>query len=88
MADHAHEHQDITCREFVAVAGDYLEGVMPEERLQLFEEHMILCEPCIHYLDQLRATVEALPNAVVDEPVPDATRETLLNTFREWQATR
>jgi transposase len=88
MADHPHAHQDITCREFVEGATDYLEGVLPEERLQLFEEHMILCEPCIHYLDQIRATVEALPHAVVDEPVSDATRETLATMFRQWQATR
>ncbi len=89
MAEHAHNHhQDITCREFVEIATDYLEGALPEEKLQLVEEHLILCDPCIVYLDQIRATVDALPGAIADEPLPDNTRETLLTMFRTWQAGR
>ena len=88
MAEHRHAYQDITCREFVEIATDYLEGALPEERQQLVEEHLILCDPCVVYLDQLRATVAALPGAMADEPVPDDTREMLLATFRTWEAGR
>jgi hypothetical protein len=87
MADqHRHQHQDITCREFVEIATEYLERALPEDRLQLVEEHLLICPPCITYLDQLEATATALPGAVVDDAPSDERREALLTMFRTWKS--
>jgi hypothetical protein len=34
----------------------------------------------------MEAMVAALPDAVHDDPLPDATREELMSAFREWKA--
>jgi len=84
-----HDHVDeVTCHEFVELVTDYLEGALPEGRADLVEEHLVLCVACKAYLDQLEATVSALPDAVRDEPVPDATNQALLSAFRNWKAER
>jgi predicted anti-sigma-YlaC factor YlaD len=88
MADHRHEHDEITCREFVEVVTDYLEGVLPEHQVELIEEHLVMCDWCKTYLDQIDATVAALPAIATAEPVPAATRDALLTTFRTWKAAR
>jgi predicted anti-sigma-YlaC factor YlaD len=76
----------VTCREFVELVTDYLEGTLPGEKVALIEEHLDLCEPCRIYLEQIRVTVDALPDAALDEPVGDETRAQLLTMFRGWKS--
>jgi anti-sigma factor RsiW len=87
MADH-HQHDEVTCVEFVELVTDYLEGALPEERADLTEEHIVMCDWCKTYLDQIEATVAALPGAFADEPAPDDARTELLAMFREWEGQR
>lgn len=87
MADE-HRHDEVTCVEFVELVTDYLERALPERRVDLIEEHLVMCDWCKTYLDQIEATVEALPDAAIEEPIPDTTRELLLTTFRDWKAQR
>jgi anti-sigma factor RsiW len=71
MTDEGHEHVDeITCREFVELVTDYWEGTLPEDRLELVEEHLVMCDWCVTYVEQVQATVDALA-ALPPEPVPD-----------------
>jgi predicted anti-sigma-YlaC factor YlaD len=86
MAEHRHDHEEITCREFVEVVTEYLDGVMPEDQVELIEEHLVMCDWCKTYLDQLDAIVAALPAIATPEPVPAPTREALLTMFRGWKA--
>jgi predicted anti-sigma-YlaC factor YlaD len=88
MAEHRHDHEEITCREFVEVVTDYLDGVLPEDRVELIEEHLVMCDWCKTYLDQIDATVAALPAIATLEPVPAETRDALLTMFRTWKAAR
>jgi predicted anti-sigma-YlaC factor YlaD len=78
----------VTCREFVELVTDYLEGTLPPEKVSLIEEHLDLCEPCRVYLEQIRVIVETLPEVEgeVDQPVPDDARAELLTIFRGWQS--
>jgi predicted anti-sigma-YlaC factor YlaD len=85
MADQ-HDHREILCREFVELVTEYLEGALPAERVELVEEHLVMCDWCKTYLEQLEATVEALPAAAEPEPVPAETELALLAAFREWKA--
>jgi anti-sigma factor RsiW len=84
-----HRHpEEVTCHEFVELVTDFLEGALPEDRADLVEEHLVLCVACKTYLEQIEATVRNLPDAIRDEPVPEATRTALLSAFREWKAER
>ena len=83
---HRHGTDEVTCREFVELVTDYWEGALPEERIELVEEHLVMCDWCKLYLDQIEVTVEAAPAmAEAAEPVPPATELALLAAFREWR---
>jgi predicted anti-sigma-YlaC factor YlaD len=77
--------EEVTCREFVELVTNYWEGTLPEDRLELFEEHIVMCDWCKSYLDQMDSTVRALGGAGGPEEEraagPD---ESLLAAFREW----
>jgi predicted anti-sigma-YlaC factor YlaD len=85
---HRHEIDEVTCREFVELATDYIEGALPERRLELVEEHIVICDACKLYLEQVEAMVEAMPGVGEREPVPAETERVLLSAFREWKARR
>ncbi len=48
---------DLSCRELVELATDYLEGALPEAELARFEAHLAGCAGCEAYLEQVRATI-------------------------------
>ena len=54
---------EVTCREFVELVTEYWEGALPEDRMELVEEHLVMCDWCKTYLEQMEATVAALPEA-------------------------
>ena len=65
------------CRDAVELMTDYLEGALSHADHARFEAHLVHCDACTAYLDQMRATVatlghlrvDDLPDEVVDEPV-------------------
>lgn len=77
----------LTCKELVEIITDYLEGgLAPEERLR-FEEHLVVCNGCATYLDQMRQTV-AVTGRLREEDLDPHARDELLRTFREWRQTQ
>jgi predicted anti-sigma-YlaC factor YlaD len=75
---------EIVCREFAELATDYLEGAMPDETLELVEEHLAMCDWCRDYLHQIETTARAVaaePSATEIEP-PSATLDGLVAAFR------
>ena len=50
---HRHGTDEVTCREFVELVTDYWDGALPEHRLELVEEHLVMCDWCKTYLDQM-----------------------------------
>jgi anti-sigma factor RsiW len=74
----------ITCREVVELVTDYLEGALPSEEMELFEQHLNFCDGCDVYVDQLRTTVAAV-GRIREEDLPADTRDRLLAAFRDWK---
>ena len=75
---------EIVCREFSELATDYLEGAMPDETLELVEEHLAMCDWCRDYVHQIETTARAVgaePEATEAGP-PAATLDGLVATFR------
>ncbi len=73
------------CREFVEVVTGYLEGTLPEEERDRFEQHLAACTNCTAYLDQMR-TVLRLTGRLTEHDIPEATREDLLQVYRSWRS--
>jgi anti-sigma factor RsiW len=51
---------DVTCRQFVELITDYLERALAEELMGQVDRHLLACEGCATYLEQMRATIRAL----------------------------
>ena len=82
---HRHGTDEVTCRQFVELVTEYWEGALSEEQTELVEEHLVLCDPCKLYLEQMQATVETMREAHDVEPMPAGTEEALLSAYRAWR---
>jgi anti-sigma factor RsiW len=70
--------------EFVELVTEYLEGSLDEQRRAALEHHMTYCTPCVTYLDQYRAAIDAAASLrETDRDVPDPVLHRLLQAFRE-----
>jgi anti-sigma factor RsiW len=76
--------QDLSCRELVELATDYVEGRLPPPDRTRFEMHLCYCAPCRIYLKQIRATI-ATAGRLTEDDLPTGSRETLLAAFRHWK---
>jgi anti-sigma factor RsiW len=79
--------RELTCRDFVELVTDYLEGRLGPRARARFEEHLALCPGCDAYLEQMRATLAAL-GRLPEERLSGAARGALLSAFRDWNAAR
>jgi predicted anti-sigma-YlaC factor YlaD len=77
---------DLTCSEVVEIVNDYLEHALTPEDSARLEQHLVLCEPCVTYVEQSRLTIAALQNLPRAPVSPDA-REALMNAFRKLKRT-
>jgi hypothetical protein len=77
------DHRDISCRQMTELATGYLEADgLDELTRDLAEEHLVFCDPCRHYVGQLRDTERALHQHHDDGP-PAPVMAALLSAFRE-----
>jgi len=80
----ANTYEELSCQELVELVTDYLEGALPSELRQRFDEHIAHCSGCQTYLEQMRATIRATGELSVESLSPEAER-TLLDAFRGWR---
>jgi hypothetical protein len=76
--------EHITCAELVELVSDYLESSLSADQASLFEQHLLFCDGCVNYTDQLRLTVAAT-GRLRKEDLPEETRARLLTAFRDWK---
>ena len=75
---------ELTCRELVELVTDYLEGGLAPKVRMRFEEHLLICEGCSAYIDQLRNTI-AVVGSLQEDSIPPPIRDALLGAFRAWK---
>jgi predicted anti-sigma-YlaC factor YlaD len=76
--------RELACREVVELVTAYLDdGLAPLDR-ERFEEHLVFCDGCGNYLEQMRGTIEAAGH--VQLTLPPELEERLLEAFRGWRA--
>lgn len=51
---------EVTCRQFVELVTDYFEGELQGQTLSQVEEHLVMCDWCVTYVEQMRATLGLL----------------------------
>jgi len=75
----------LTCKEFVRLVSDYLDGRLRTVLQARANLHLRLCPGCRVYLRQMHQTVQLL-SRLPALPAPPAAREKLLDQFRAWKA--
>ena len=75
---------EVTCRQFVELITDYLEGTLPARTLSHVEEHLVMCDWCVTYLEQMDATIASL--AALSDPRSAQLPDTLLSALRANKA--
>ena len=51
---------EVTCRQFVELVTDYFEGALGDRTLSQVEEHLVMCDWCVTYVEQMQATIASL----------------------------
>jgi predicted anti-sigma-YlaC factor YlaD len=71
---------EVTCRQFVELVTDYFEGVLDARTLNQVEEHLVMCDWCVTYVEQIQATVETLRQ--LTDPLPPDPPDVVLAALR------
>lgn len=74
-------YPDLACRRVVEMVTDYLEGRLDTEAQVQLEQHLVLCDACVNFIDQHRALVGALRTLAPQAASPEA-RQAALRAFR------
>jgi anti-sigma factor RsiW len=71
-----------TCAEVVELASDYLDGNMPDADRACLEQHLLLCDACDTYVDQLRITIRGAGTLAEGDEVDSEAMAALMALFR------
>ena len=77
--------RELACQEVVELVTAYLEDALSPEDRERFEEHLVFCDGCQNYLEQMRDTIAAT-GRVPAGALPAALEERLLEAFRGWRS--
>jgi len=75
---------DMKCQEFVELVTDYMEGSLPAASRVDFEAHILECDGCEAYLDQMRQTMQAIGRLSERDIEPEALAR-MLELFNDWR---
>jgi anti-sigma factor RsiW len=76
--------RELACQQVVELVTAYLEDALDPVDRERFEEHLVFCDGCENYLEQMRTTIR-LSGRVEDE-LPAELEAELLEAFRGWRA--
>ncbi|MGH2951465.1 MAG: anti-sigma factor family protein [Solirubrobacterales bacterium] len=77
----------MTCTEFTERVTDLLEGKLDAATMAEIDAHLAECDGCENYLEQMRATIEALRGLEAGDGF-EHNREQALAAFRDLHASR
>lgn len=75
----------LTCRDFVELVTDYVEGILPHAERRRVEEHLAGCDGCEEYMEQFLTTITLTGRLTVTdvETLRPEARESLVAAFRD-----
>jgi predicted anti-sigma-YlaC factor YlaD len=71
---------EVTCRQFVELVTDYFEGALRGRTLSQVEEHLVMCDWCVAYVQQIQSTVALLHE--LREPTASRPADAVLGALR------
>ena len=78
---------DLSCNELVELVTAYLEDALSDEDRTRVELHLVACDGCDAYVEQMRHTVDTIARVEPAAASPAST-EALLDAFRGWRTQR
>jgi predicted anti-sigma-YlaC factor YlaD len=51
---------EVICQQFVELITDYFEGALDARTVSRIEEHLVMCDWCRTYAEQMKMTIDAL----------------------------
>ena len=51
---------ELTCQQVVELVTEYFEGALQATALTQVEEHLVMCDWCVTYVEQMQATIASL----------------------------
>jgi anti-sigma factor RsiW len=76
--------RELACQEVVELVTAYLEDALDPGDRERFEEHLVFCDGCENYLEQVRTTIRLTGRA--EHELPAELEAQLLEAFRGWRA--
>lgn len=76
--------RELACQEVVELVTAYLDDALDPKDRERFEEHLVFCDGCANYLEQMRAAIRLAGR--VEDQLPDELQAELLEAFRNWRA--
>jgi predicted anti-sigma-YlaC factor YlaD len=61
---------EVTCQQFVDLVTDYFEGALEPRTLSQVEEHLVMCDWCVTYVEQMQTTIASL-QALGEQSAPE-----------------
>jgi anti-sigma factor RsiW len=77
--------RELACNEIVELVTAYLDDALAPPDRERFEEHLVFCDGCDTYLEQMRATIAAT-GRLDGGGLPPELEARLLDAFRGWKA--
>ena len=75
--------RELSCNQVVELVTAYLEDALDTADRERVEEHLVFCDGCSTYLEQIRQTV-AVTGRLEPADIPAPLQESLVAAFREW----
>jgi anti-sigma factor RsiW len=75
--------RELACQDIVELVTAYLEHDLAPGDRERFEEHLVFCDGCSTYLEQMRATISAT-GRLQRVALPAELEQRLLEAFRGW----
>jgi anti-sigma factor RsiW len=76
--------RELACREVVELVTAYIEDALDPSDRERFEEHLVFCDGCANYLEQMRTTIRLTGG--IDQALPPELEARLLEALRGWRA--
>jgi anti-sigma factor RsiW len=71
----------LRCRDVVELLNDYLDGTLRGAAREEVERHLVACDGCVAFVQQLRLAID-LAARIEPDDVPDHVMDQLLRAFR------
>jgi predicted anti-sigma-YlaC factor YlaD len=75
---------EVTCQRFVELVTEYFEGALEPRTHSQIEEHLVMCDWCVTYVEQMHATIAWL-GELEEEHRPEPT-DSVLSALRSRRA--